>query len=162
MSGPRFVCPFICWQTPWVASNFWLLWTLWLWSLGHKYLLSPCFESFGVRIEIPPGRGIAGLYVALFLFWRDCLTVTHSNCIILYSHQLVILLRLEISWFLHILAGEGNGNPLQCSCLENPRDRGAWRASVYGVTQSQTWLKRLSSSSSSSSHILALFCIYFL
>ena len=42
--------------------------------------------------------------------------------------------------------GEGNGNPLQCSCLENPRDRGAWWAAVYGVTQSQTRLKRLSSS----------------
>ena len=44
--------------------------------------------------------------------------------------------------------GEGNGNPLQCSCLENPRDRGAWWAAVYGVTQSWTRLKRLSSSSS--------------
>ena len=39
-------------------------------------------------------------------------------------------------------------NPLQCSCLENPRDRGAWWAAVYGVTQSWTRLKRLSSSSS--------------
>ena len=47
--------------------------------------------------------------------------------------------------------GEGNGNPLQCSCLENSRDRGAWWAAVYGVAQSRTWLKRLSSSSSSSS-----------
>ena len=46
--------------------------------------------------------------------------------------------------------GEGNGNPLQCSCLENPRDGGAWWAAVYGVTQSWTQLKRLSSSSSSS------------
>ena len=45
--------------------------------------------------------------------------------------------------------GEGNGNPLWCSCLENPRDRGAWWAAVYGVTQSRTRLKRLSSSSSS-------------
>ena len=45
--------------------------------------------------------------------------------------------------------GEGNGNPLQCSCLENPRDRGAWWAAVYGVTQSQTQLTCLSSSSSS-------------
>ena len=45
--------------------------------------------------------------------------------------------------------GEGNGNPLQCSCLENPRDKGAWRAAVYGVAQSQTRLKQLSSSSSS-------------
>ena len=47
--------------------------------------------------------------------------------------------------------GEGNGSPLQCFYLENPRDRGAWWAAVYGVAQSQTWLKRLSSSSSSSS-----------
>ena len=37
--------------------------------------------------------------------------------------------------------GEGDGNPLQCSCLENPRDRGAWWAAVYEVTQSQTQLK---------------------
>jgi len=44
--------------------------------------------------------------------------------------------------------GEGNGNPLQYSCLENPWDGGAWWAAVYGVTQSRTRLKRLSSSSS--------------
>ena len=44
--------------------------------------------------------------------------------------------------------GEGNGNPFQYSCLENPRDGGAWLAAVYGVAQSWTWLKRLSSSSS--------------
>ena len=42
---------------------------------------------------------------------------------------------------------EGNGNPLQCSCLENPRDGGTWWAAVYGVAQSWTWLKWLSSSS---------------
>ena len=47
--------------------------------------------------------------------------------------------------------GEGNGNPLHRSCLENPRDGGAWWAAVYGVAQSRTRLKRLSSSSSSSS-----------
>ena len=46
--------------------------------------------------------------------------------------------------------GEGNDNPLQYSCLENPRDGGAWWAAVYGVAQSQTQLKWLSSSSSSS------------
>ena len=46
--------------------------------------------------------------------------------------------------------GEGNGNPLQCSCLENPRDGEAWWAAIYGVAQSWTQLKRLSSSSSSS------------
>ena len=43
--------------------------------------------------------------------------------------------------------GEGNGNPLQCSCLEHPRDSRAWWAAVYGVAQSRTRLKRLSSSS---------------
>ena len=42
--------------------------------------------------------------------------------------------------------GEGNGNPLQCSCQENPRDGGAWWAAVYRVAQSRTWLKWLSSS----------------
>ena len=47
------------------------------------------------------------------------------------------------------LHGEGNGNPLQCSCLENCRDWGAWWAAIYGVAQSQTRLKQLSSSSRS-------------
>ena len=54
--------------------------------------------------------------------------------------------------------GEGNGNPLQCSCLENPRDGGAWWTAVYGVPQSRTRLKLLSSSSSSS---LSLTCSSF-
>ena len=49
--------------------------------------------------------------------------------------------------------GEGNGNPLQCSCLENPRDRGAWWAAVYGVAQSRTRLKCLSSSSNGETNI---------
>ena len=60
--------------------------------------------------------------------------------------------RLHFHFSLSCL-GEGNGSPLQCSCLENPRDGGAWRAAVCGVAQSQTRLKRLSSSSSSSSGI---------
>ena len=52
--------------------------------------------------------------------------------------------------FLLPCTGEGNGNPLQSSCLENPRDCGAWWAAVYGVPQSRTRLRRLSSSSNSS------------
>ena len=47
----------------------------------------------------------------------------------------------------NVYIGEGNGNPLQCSCLENPRDGGAWWAAVYGVVRSWTQLKRPSSSS---------------
>ena len=50
---------------------------------------------------------------------------------------------------LNMTSGKGNGTPLQCSCLENPRDRGAWWAAVYGVTQNRTRVKWLSSSSSS-------------
>ena len=58
------------------------------------------------------------------------------------------LLRVGHDWATSLSCiGEGNGNPLQCSCLENPRDGGAWWAAVYGVTQSRTWLKWLSSSS---------------
>ena len=57
--------------------------------------------------------------------------------------------------------GEGNGNPLQCSCLENPRDKRAWWAAIYGVAQSRIRLKRLSSSSRdiSRSIILDLWCV---
>ena len=53
----------------------------------------------------------------------------------------------SLSLFTFSCTGEGNGNPLQCSCLENPRNGGAWWAAVYGVAQSWTRLKRLSSSS---------------
>ena len=53
--------------------------------------------------------------------------------------------------------GEGNGNPLRCSCLENPRDGGAWWAAKYGVAESQTWLKRLSSSSSQRFTVYSLY-----
>ena len=56
--------------------------------------------------------------------------------------------------------GEGNGTPLLCSCLENPRDGGAWWAVVYGVTQNLTQLKRLSSSSSSSVYLIRFFSKY--
>ena len=57
------------------------------------------------------------------------------------------LLRVWQDWATSLSrTGEGNGNPLQCSCLENPRNGAAWWAAVYGVTQSWTGLKRLSSS----------------
>ena len=62
--------------------------------------------------------------------------------------------RLHFHFSLSCIEG-GNGNPLQCSCLEDPRDGGVWWAAVYGVAQSQTRLKRLSSSSSSSYHLTA-------
>ena len=64
----------------------------------------------------------------------------------LYSRSLLVT-------YLTSRGGEGSGNPLQCSCLENPRDGGAWWAAIYGVAQSWTRLKRLSSSSSSSVYV---------
>ena len=56
-----------------------------------------------------------------------------------------VLRSSQLSLFLSC-TGEGNGNPLQCSCLENPRDGEAWLAAVCGIAQSRTQLKRLSSS----------------
>ena len=52
--------------------------------------------------------------------------------------------------------GEGNGNPLQCSCLENPRDSRAWWAAVYGITWSRTWLKQLNSGSNWINHLVCV------
>ena len=67
--------------------------------------------------------------------------MNHSTPGLPVHHQLLD----STQTYAHI--GEGNGNPLQCSCLENPRDGGAWWDSVCGVAQSQTRLKQLSSSS---------------
>ena len=60
--------------------------------------------------------------------------------------------------------GEGNGNPFQCSCLENPRDGGAWWAVISGVAQSRTWLKRLSSNLAACCFLTESLkrCVYFL
>ena len=68
----------------------------------------------------------------------------------LQSMGLLAVGRTEWLYFHFSLSciGEGNGNPLQCSCLENPRDGGAWWTAIYGVAQSWTWLKQLTSSSS--------------
>ena len=54
--------------------------------------------------------------------------------------------------------GEGNGSPLQCSCLGNPKDGGAWWAAIYGVAQSRTQLKQLSSSNSNIAKYGGCFC----
>ena len=74
--------------------------------------------------------------------WRSLVGCSPWGC-----KQLDTTERLHFHFSLSCI-GKGNGNPLQCSCLENPRDGGAWWAAVYGVAQSRTRLKRLSSSSS--------------
>ena len=70
--------------------------------------------------------------------WEKNLTWISCHCI----NTLI----LKQMWLLLGVSGEDNGTPLQCSSLENPRDGGTWWSAVYGVAQSQTWLKWLSSS----------------
>ena len=82
--------------------------------------------------------------------WRSLVGCSPWGC-----WELDMTERLPFHFSLSRIA-KGNGNPLQCSCLENPRDGGAWRASVYGVAQSRTRLKRLSSSRHLSSFSLIL------
>ena len=81
-----------------------------------------------------------------------------------YSLELCILLGMSFSFAFHVSSflsyfkvSSDNLYPLQCSCLENPRDRGAWWAAVCGVAQSRTWLKWLSSSIRQSFCLLAFF-----
>ena len=69
--------------------------------------------------------------------------------------------RLHFHFSLSCIGG-GNGNPLQCSCLENPRNGGAWWAAICGVAQSRTWLKWLSSSSTLWNHQMLLAYLIFL
>ena len=82
------------------------------------------------------------------LAWRTCGQRSLVGCSPWGREELDTTERLHFHFSLSCV-GEGNGNPLQYSCLENPRGWGAWRADVYGVAQSQTQQKQLSSSSSS-------------
>jgi len=74
---------------------------------------------------------------------QSCLEKEEWN----WRNQPIWLQALLQNHFSLLCIGEGNGNSLQCSCLEDPRDGGAWWAAIYGVAQSQTRLKQLSSSS---------------
>ena len=79
------------------------------------------------------------------LAWKISWTEEPGGLQSMGSLELDTTERLHFHFSLSCL-GEGNGNPLQCSCLENPRDGGAWWAAVYGIAQSWTRLKRFSSS----------------
>ena len=70
------------------------------------------------------------------LAWKISWTEEPLGCSPWGREELDMTERLHFHFSLSCI-GEGNGNPLQCSCLENPRDRGAWKAAVSGVAQSQ-------------------------
>ena len=76
--------------------------------------------------------------VSDFIFLGTKITADGDCC---HEIKRCLFLGRNVMTNLDSIFGEGNGNPLQCSCLENPRDGGAWGAAVYGVTQSQTRLK---------------------
>ena len=85
--------------------------------------------------------GLGGLLPGKSHGWRSLVSCSPWGC-----EELDTAERLHFHFSLSCI-GDGNGNPLQCSCLEKPRDGGASWAAIYGVAQSQTRLKRLSSSS---------------
>ena len=127
--------------------------------------------SFSILVSLGymPRNGIAGSYGGFIpSFLRNLHTVFLEKAMATHSSTLAWKiprteepdrlqslgsLRVGHDWATSLSLSctrEGNGNPLQYSCLENPRDGGAWWAAVYGVTQSWTRLERFSSSSSSS------------
>ena len=86
-----------------------------------------------------PGSSVHGIFQARVLEW---VAIAFSNTLLIHFKYWGKLNRTRV------ISGEGNGNPLQSSGLENPRDGGAWWSAVCGVKQSQTQLKQLSGSSS--------------
>ena len=134
-----------------------------LWSRKPKWCYFPllfyhCHGPTGIVF-----LGIAMVTIAMERIATEKALAPHSSTLAWKSHGLKSLVgcsprgrkesdmteRLHFHFSLSCI-GEGSGNPLHCSCLENPRDGGAWWVAIYGVAQSRTWLKRLSSSSSSS------------
>ena len=103
--------------------NFWIFTLLYTWNWKRQ-----CHST----LVLLPGKSHG---------WRSLVGCSPWGCCESGTTE-----RLHFHFSLSCI-GEGNGNPLQWSCLENLREGGAWWASVYGVTKSQTWLKWLSSSS---------------
>ena len=109
------------------------------------------FDAFAAPWTIAPEKAAAPHSNALA--WKIPWTEEPGGLQSMGSQRIGIYQESDTTERLHyhfslLCIGEGTGNPLQCSFLENPRDGGAWRAAVSGVTQSGTRLKRLSSSSS--------------
>ena len=138
-----------------VAVKFWQLCIKLLQTSVWRFCLDVSFQLLWVYM-------IIGLYSkSIFHFLINHQTIFESGCTILHSYHICMRLPVALQPHLRnmwccqcygiwpssqVCIGEGDGTPLQCSCLENPRDGGAWWAAVHGVAQSRTRLKWLSSS----------------
>ena len=106
--------------------------------LADNVLLSPGGGIYKLKTNVfgPLPKGTFGLILGRSSAALRGLTIIPGVIDSDYIGEILIMASTSIT--LSLIAGEHNGNPLQCSCLENPRDGGAWWAAVYGVTQSQT------------------------
>ena len=129
--------------------------TINLWTFGfflhlvkiYKATMSLCFHFSQVPFWFPPVMASHSSTLAWKIPWME-----EPGRLSPWGHWgLDMTKRLHFCFSLSCI-GEGNENLLQCSCLENPRDGGAWWAAVYGVAQNRTRLKQLSSSSSSTNY----------
>ena len=86
-------------------------------QIAEKFILNGSISYLYFKI-----KHYLGTYICVYIWMYVCV------CVYIYMYTY------------STYSGEGHGNPLQCSCLENSMDRAAWWATVHGVTQSQTWL----------------------
>ena len=138
------------WQLFWVSSASAADNSLNLWTSAKNYawltihLMQGCWE---IRPSYSPGRRRQWHPTPVLLPGKSHGRRSLVGCSPWGRYEPDTTERLHFHFSLSCI-GKGNGNPLQCSCLENPRDKEAWWAAVYGVTQSWTRLKWLSSSNS--------------
>ena len=104
----------------------------------HFFLVLNNIPLSGCTTVYSPTEGYLGCFQVLAAMNKAAINIHVHKIFIFYGHRFSILLGKYQGVYLldHMVrVGEGNGNPLQYSCLENPMDRGAWQATVYGVTR---------------------------
>ena len=109
----------------------------WFWFM---ILLIYCWiQDVSILLRIFTSMFSSDIDLKFFFLWYHCLVLLSK---LWWHHKMSSEVFSSVQVLIMASDGEGNGNPLQCSCLENPRDGGAWWAAVYAVAQSRTRLKR--------------------
>ena len=135
-----------------VSPNIWYL----MMPILELYIIistwdACCSVAIANKVALSVSQGAHGQeWLRGTCFWVDCWVVGMHTLPWLGNAKCFSKVAIPVYTPLVVTDGEGNGNPLQYSCLENPREWGSWWAAIYGVAQSRTWLKWLSSSSSKS------------